>query len=512
MKDRIENKGMVSLERLLFRRQFLLGPTIYTPNPYWSCILLPGELYLSVHNDLPFATSAQEGATLTLIGHAIDPFHPLHTNEEVLHSLIENAQDLQALILATKPLVGRWILIFQNHQGTCLFTDPCGFRQVFYHSDGKQVWCASQPELIRANSPLSLNSDETMMRFLTDQSHAREESAWVGSSTMYSDCFHLMPNHYLNLECMEQTRFYPSNSIQVEDFQKIVELSCAILQGTMTALTARSDVSMALTAGWDSRVLLAASKHVCERIEYFVYHNGDMAENHPDILVPGLIAKKLGIEFVVKKPAVELPGWFVSMLSHNVSCARILPKTHIIYQKLISGENRININGNGSEICRNYFDKYAKNDFSDVSSIELASKLLGKNSQPEFAVRELNQWKETFDFLPDGNWNILDFLYWEQRMGNWGAQYPAEQDIAIEEISPFNCRQLLEILVSSPKKMRTAPDYSLYMEMIRHMWPEALSFPFNPLPKGHLVDRLKRKFHKNVPTSMEPMLKRVLRS
>jgi len=512
MKDQIENGEMVSLERLLFRRQFLLGPEIYTPNQYWSYILLPRGLYLSVHNDLPFATTSQEGATVTLIGHAIDPYHPLRTNTEVLLSLIENALELHSLIDVTKPLVGRWILIFQNHQGTYLFTDPCSFRQVFYHSDGKQVWCASQPELIRANRPMSLNTDVTMRRFLIDQSHAKEESAWVGSSTMYSDCFHLMPNHYLNMECFEQTRFYPSNSIQDEDFHKIVELSSAILQGTMTALTARHDVSMALTAGWDSRVLLAASKHVSERIEYFVYRHGNMAENHPDIWVPGLIAKKLGLKFVVKKSVFELPGWFVSMLSHNVSCARILPKTHTIYQKLITGENRININGNGSEICRNYFDKYCKQDFIDVSSVDLATKLFGKKVQPEFAIRELNKWKETFDYQPVGNWNILDFLYWEQKMGNWGAQYPAEQDIAIEEISPFNCRQLLEILLSSPRNMRSAPDYIIYKEMIRHMWPEALSFPVNPLPKGHFIDILKQKMHRYIPSSMELMLKRFLKS
>lgn len=512
MKDPIENGEMVSLERLLFRRQFLLGPQIYTPNAYWSSIQLPRGLFLSVHNDLPFETTAQEGVTVTLIGHAIDPYHPLHTNAEVLHSLLKKDLEFKTLIEVTKPLVGRWILIVQNHQGTYLFTDPCSFRQVFYHSDGKQVWVASQPELIRANCPLSLNTDETMLRFLIDQRHTKEESSWVGSKTLYSDCYHLMPNHYLNMERLEQTRFYPTNVQQEYDLKTIVELSSAILQGSMTALTARHDVSMALTAGWDSRVLLAASKHVSERIEYFVYRNYNMAEKHPDIRVPSQISKKMGLKFVVKNPVDELPGWFISMLSHNVSCARILPKTYTIYQKLITGENQLNINGNGSEICRNYFDKYGKQDLIGISPEVLSSKLFGKKAQPEFAIRELTIWKESLNLQPKENFNMLDLLYWEQRIGNWGAQFPAEQDIAIEEISPFNCRLLLEILMASPRKMRSAPDYLLYTEMIQHMWPETLSFPINPLPKSHLIEILKKKNHKYVPSSLEQMLKKLKQS
>ena len=502
MKDQIENGEMVPLDRLLYRRQFLLGPEIYTPNQYWSFTKLPHGLYLSVHNDLPFVTTSQQNITATLIGHAINPYHPLHSNKEVLRSLMEETLDLQSLIDRTKPLVGRWILIFQDGLTTNLFTDPCGFRQVYYHSDGQQVRCASQPELIRANCPMSLNTDASMLNFVIDQSHAKEESAWVGSSTMYSDCFHLMPNHYLTLERFEQTRFYPSNNLQFEDVSKIVEMASVILQGTMTALTARCDVSMALTAGWDSRVLLAASKHVREHIEYFVYQNGTMAENHPDIQIPSLIATKFGLRFEVKKPALVMPDWFVSMLSHNVTCARVLPKTQMIYHKLITGESRININGNGSEICRNYFDKYGKQVHEDVTSVDLAMKIYGKKVQSAFAIQELEKWKESFEQTSFEGWNILDLLYWEQRMGNWGAQYPAEQDIAIEEISPFNCRQLLEILLSSPKNMRTAPNYLLYEALIRHMWPETLSFPINPLPKGNLLAYLKDKIHRYIPSWM----------
>jgi hypothetical protein len=41
------------------------------------------------------------------------------------------------------------------------------------------------------------------------------------------------------------------------------------------------------------------------------------------------------------------------------------------------------------------------------------------------------------------------------------------------------------------------------------MWPEALSYPVNPLPKGHFIDFLKQKMRKNMPASMERILKRI---
>lgn len=499
------------LERLLFRRQFLLGPKSFTPNQYWSSLQLLHGLHLSVHNDLTFISTSQQGVTLTLMGCAIDPYRPQHNETDILQSLFINALELNTLIDSTQHLVGRWVIILQNARGTYLFTDPCGFRQVFYCSDDKQIWCASQPELIKVSKQLRLNRNNELMHFLLHPVHIQEESGWVGPATLYENCFHLLPNHYLDTERVEQNRFYPREPIFYKKVAEIVESACTILQGTMTALTARYNVALALTAGWDSRVLLAASKHVSESIQYFVYSgiirgsNSIATGNHPDIWVPESIAKKLGIRFVVKRPADQLPGWFVSMLSNNVTCARILPKTHIIYNELVEGKNRININGNGSEICRNGFDEYCNLDAGSLSAEDLAALMFFKGGDmPLFAIKEIDNWRYGFDTRVVKSFNILDLLYWEQRMGHWGAQYPAEQDIAVEEISPFNCRLLIETLLASPRHFRKAPDFVLYQEIIRNMWDESLAFPINPQPKRIV---LKQRLRSCIPSSIVSLLK-----
>jgi hypothetical protein len=320
-----------------------------------------------------------------------------------------------------------------------------------------------------------------------------------------------MPNHYLSADHLEQIRFYPSKPIPRKNTSDIVESAGSILQGVMTTLTTRYNVFLALTAGWDSRVLLAASRHVCEHLEYFVDRQGILPESHPDVWVPKRIARKLDINFIVKSSADVLPGWFVSILSQNVTGARVLPKTRMIYEKFVTGEKRININGNGSEICRNFFDKYCKLDPKDISSADLA-RMFGYEGLSSFVVQELNEWRKGFDYEPVEGLNILDMLYWEQRLGNWGAQYPAEQDIVVEEISPFNCRLLIETLLSSPRHLRAAPDYPLYNELIRYMWPEALSVPINPEPKGNLIGAMKRRVKPYIPSPIVQVLKRLLKT
>ncbi len=510
MKHQIEKKGTINLERLIYRRQFLLGPSCFLPNEHWSDIQLLQGLYLSIHKDLPFRSLSQGNISLTLIGIAIDASRPQYDETLILQHLFDSASEIDTLINCTKTIVGRWALILQNLRGTFLFSDPCGFRQIYYYFDGENVWCASQPELIRAIHNMPLSTDASLLQFYMDPAHTSQESSVVGSKTLYQNCLHLLPNHYLRLDALEPIRFYPIGPIKKKDRHEIVESSCRILSSVIIALAKRYDISLALTAGWDSRVLLAASRSVSRHISYFVYMPKLAGERHPDVWVPKEMAKKLGIKFDVKRAGNELPGWFISILSQSVTCARVLPKTHHIYHKLTSGENRINVNGNGSEICRNFFDKYCDYHVGDIDAGLLASRMFARKVLPDFVNQEINAWKRSFDPDTLDNINLLDFLYWEQRMGNWGGQFPAEQDIAVEEISPFNCRLLIESLLSSSRHLRSAPDYIIYQDMIGKMWPEALSFPINPPLENDFIGNIKSKIRPKIPKIMVPVIKRLL--
>lgn len=77
--------------------------------------------------------------------------------------------------------------------------------------------------------------------------------------------------------------------------------------------------------------------------------------------------------------------------------------------------------------------------------------------------------------------NLFDLFWWEQKIGNWGAHFPFEQDITIEEYAPFNHKNLLLSILRIEKEKRERPHYIFFSKLIGELWPEALNEPFNPI-------------------------------
>ena len=470
----------INIDRLVFRRQYLLGPKPFKLNRFWSSYKFGSDLFLSIHCDLSYVSIKNDKTELVLLGSAFDPHHPQHDNKTILRSLFKHSSNLLTLIEATTPLAGRWIIFLKNNDGIFLFSDPCGFRQTFYTFDYDQIWCGSQPEIIKQNRALKFTKNPKINRLLLNKDFAAKESSWLGIQTIYDNCFHLMPNHYLDINNRQQVRFYPNKPFQIKEKQKIISSAAELLFGIIESITNRHKVKFALTSGWDSRLLLAASKKQLKNIEYFIDRKEVLPLDHPDVVIPERLAQEFNFNFIIKNSIYTLPGWFVSILSHNITGARILPKTQMIYDYLIHGEERVNINGNAGEIFRNLYDNYYEHPPTEVYISDMV-KAFGYKSQPRYVCQEFEKWSNKLLPYLNDSFYLLDFLHWEQRLGNWGAQFPAEQDIAIEEVSPLNCRELYNIMLSSPRNVRGAPDYPLIKDLIEYMWPELLNFPFNRL-------------------------------
>lgn len=500
------------LENLVFRRQFLLGPSPFTPTRRWQTLALGRNLVLSAHPDLGVVTQATRTASLTLLGFIVDPFNPARTSAEIIQVLAEGAASLSDLLHLCEPLSGRFVLIWQNQGETVLFTDPCGFRQVYYYTDDRQQWCGSQPEIINSAVGLEKDDDDDLLAFMVDPEFAHNESSWVGDRTPYKHCRLLLPNHYLKWGSSEPVRFFPAGPPEAKPLAEIIDTAITILQGSFAALAQRAAFMLPVSSGYDSRVLLAASRGVADRIEYYIDRKGALSENHPDIWLPSRMARRLGIDFVVRNSESDLPGWFIGVLAHNVTGARVLPKTRMIYANFMARETRLNLNGSGSEICRNHYEIYHRiePDKKRVTLDDLARCLCYPGLA--FVRTELAKWQA--DFLAAGvpQFSIVDLLMWEQDLGIWGALYFAEQDIAVDEFSPFNNRRLLTTLLAAPRDLRVAPDFQLYRRLIEAMWPELLAFPFNPAPRlkvklGDLALLLKGQVRPYVPRSLINWLK-----
>jgi len=483
IKDKVTAAAL--LDHLLFRRQFLLGPRPFAPTSAWTCRSLRHGLTLSTHPDLHVCTGSSGSSSVTLLGFAIDALHPERAEQEIVSLLARDAPDITTLASLTKPLAGRWVIIYQNQAGSYILTDPCGFRSVFYYGDDRGFWCGSQPEIIKANCGLSWNTDAKLLQFMTSPDFAGKQSVWVGAQTVYAGCLHLMPNHYLDVGRHEQVRFCPVEPISVREPSAVVETAGMLLRNILAGITARGNVLMALTAGWDTRLLLAASRDVSAKIQYWTSNLGVLPADHRDVRIPFLLSKRLDIGLQVRNPSSHIPGWFISALSRNVTGARVLPAASVVHADLMTGEERLTIGGDAGELCRNMWDPHCRLNFKTVTTPEIPWIAHGLKVSP-FVLQETETWRDDLSVLDD-QLNVIILFNWEQIWGNWGAQYRAERDMANDELSPFNCRLWIETVLASPRQTRCPPNFSFHRELIESMWPEVLSVPINPTPKPPVV-------------------------
>jgi hypothetical protein len=243
----------------------------------------------------------------------------------------------------------------------------------------------------------------------------------------------------------------------------------------MKAIVHRHAVMMAVTAGTDSRILLAASKGLQDKIYYFV-NDHDLGYGNPDISVPLKIFKKIGIQFHVHDVSSDVDDEFRRVFFHNTFLAaeRILPSIYNVFFK--KHREKVLILG-VSEIGRTFYGKAPRR----LNSYRMAYKLEYKEcryvrNQCEKLVAEMQPVAKKFGI------NAMVLLYWEQRLGNWGATRNSESLIAIEKIDPFNSHLLYETFLGVDERYRNYLESPcvFFREMIRHMWPDLLEWPINP--------------------------------
>ena len=123
----------------------------------------------------------------------------------------------------------------------------------------------------------------------------------------------------------------------------------------MRAIVHRHSVMMAVTAGTDSRTLLAASKDLQNKIYFFV-NNHRLKDNDPDILVPRKMFESIGGQFHVHYVPDDIDEEFRRVFFDNVFLAneRLLAPIYNVFFK--NNPNKILVLGVG-EIGRTFLGR-----------------------------------------------------------------------------------------------------------------------------------------------------------
>lgn len=465
--------------KLLYRRQFILSTENIQCFEGWKQIRLNRGINLSVHPDLGLTEARHGKIRLILLGYILDPFSPDMSDQEILNELAI-INDFDGLIKKSEKYSGRWILIYEDSHSIKMFHDPCGQRQVYYYFKDQNIACASTTSIINHFFSLEPDCTRELAQFMQSGEFLNKENDWIGDGTIFLHVKHLMTNFYLDLLNRKIVRYWPVEPLGSLGLNEGVLLGSQIIKGTIMAANKRQKLALAVTAGMDTRILLAASRDIKENILYYIGVYGTSKRFENDLNVPTQLFRRLGVPFYAQRLSRPMPDDFKQMYMKNVIMARPdLPKSTFMYQQLIDFEDKLVVNGNACEIARE-MPFHRPYPFKKLSACNLANGYLGY-PKSAYAIGHLDKWlKEIRPYCEANNVNIHDMLYWEQKMGNWGALYPAEQDIAVEQLTPFNNRLFLSLMLSVDVKYRIFPGYTLFREMIRSLWPELLSEPINP--------------------------------
>jgi hypothetical protein len=431
--------------------------------------------------------------SITLLGYVLDPDEPLATDADIVGRLLRHLEfnrDREAFIRLTYPFGGRWILLVDDGRDVWLFNDPCGYRQVYYtHGSQHGLWCASQPGILAET--LNLVPDKEAMRFIAAYRKRQPEYWWPGDTSPYKEVRHLLPNHFLDLKTGTSHRFWPVNVIQPRTLEEVVAESAPLLQRLIESASHRFELALPLTAGKDTRLLLAASRPIRGKLYCFTCHYWDMTSETPDIQVPSRLLPKLGLSHYVIRCPSRMGREFAQIYRRNVTTA------HEAYGPIAQGlydyypKNRVSMKGCAAPITGSHYRRRLRRQRPDAAEggevDPLALAQVAKMPEEDFALEAFDRWLSDVNETKVEGFDPLTLFLWEDREGNWQAMTQLEGDISREIFVPFNCRLLLVNMLSVPEPYRTKPDFVLHKKMMLHLWPELLSEPFNPPVKPSLM-------------------------
>ena len=466
------------MNSLKYRRQFLFTPVECGQLQEWR-IEKADNYFIYVHPDCQFEKSSGF-YDLYLIGYILNPHAPGESSKQILDNL-SNLEDLNDFPGKLYSLAGRFVLIIKTENDFIFFNDACGLRTVYYAKENDHFYAASQPLLIKEVIPLK--KTKAYEEYFNSKYVANNIEHYLPSGfTLYENVYHLVPNHYIKVSTFAQKRYYPFQELKRRDYTEGVIAFSILLKKIISAAHTNLDLAFSLTAGWDSRLILSGCKDIVTDISFYTLRYRHMDDQHMDIRIPRSLSDSLHLNHTILDCEKGISPEFAEIYKGNSDMAHINDWGKIAFgmsktfpQEKVAGK------GNCSEIgrCCLYRDGKHKAHLTDDDFIQLEKQLGNDWEDMDFIREAVRKWHAS---IKKGSFNyfLLDLYYWEHRMGSWQAQSQLEWDIVQEVFTPYNSRELLDIMLSIDPLKRKFENPILYIDTMKYLWPEVLNVPVNP--------------------------------
>lgn len=478
------------MSNLLYRRQFIAINQEISGFDDWSHERLIHKnevLNFYFHPDLKFCRGKNRLFELLIVGYILDPEFPVLSDSEILHELLLLGT-FDEIVHTLEKYNGRYVVIYSDKDIMRILNDPTGFREIYYLVANKKIAFGSTPNIIAETLNISKTDDQDINAFFTSDEYKKADYTWIGQRTLYDNVLHLLPNHYLDLTKRTMVRFWPNKRLEKIELEECAQECADILKGTMESAVNRYDLHMGITAGWDTRLLLSATKDFKDRIYYYVNKPTHYSGNHKDISIPLKISQRLDLNLSIVDIPSQYDDAFRDVLYKNNVLAR---DVHLsVFQEVYkrNWDHTYTVSGAlGNGMARIYV---RIPDGVEVTGKHIA--VFTGYHKLTYPVNALDEWAlQTNSICKNAGIDIMDLFQMEQENAHWASLSSSEQDIVREEIRPFNNRKLIRLLWSLDDKYRYQYYPLIYLKIIQILWKEILDFPLNPSTKSQLYKSLR---------------------
>lgn len=365
-------------------------------------------------------------------------------------------------------ICGRFAVIVQSNEKTDVYTDASGLLPVVYN-EGKMKLAGSTPTVLAPLLDLEFDNE------LRDVYQIPETYGWYPFGlTPYVGIRRLLPNHSLCLETGDCTRFWPKTDLILEESDKPNEVTSKIatlVQEATSAIINGGKGYCHITAGYDSRMVMAATKPYSASCMYETVSTTKGCLTL-DCRIAQMIVQDLDLqhEFIeyIEPEEQDINDWLYRtgycIFDSVTNLATTAARNDRHYHALMG-------------TCADILKAKHWTNFVPNADDHGAEQLLIKLGHPacQTTIIAAKQWIEN---LPVKTGEVFwDIVHIEQRYGCWAGPSVYGHNVSYPSLSPFNSRQIYNLMMSLPKDYRKSLRF--VDDFINILWPELANYPYN---------------------------------
>lgn len=453
--------------------------TGFDHNDMWNDVSLHGQYTLYCHKDLPYLVSvSSDSKTKTIIlGLVYDPFSNQYNDVAIADELNSylSTGDEQRFYDKFEQLCGSFLCIFSTDSNIRIWPDTFATKSIYY--DKKHFEIASHSQILCSEYHYSL-SNEYINVTKDEQYCHRADKSLPGIMTPYAEINRLSCNTYIDLPSCEVHRFFPIRTNTYKYNESTIDEVCDFFVKQVKMLADHNKLAISVTAGNDSRLTLASSKLIRDKVFYYTIpyrYDAKYDASFANTMVTELGGTHHILDFhddadnAFRKVIQDESDNITDVLSENIAYTlhKEFPKDYL------------HLKSNGSETCRAYLRQLHPHGLSKKLTIKKAVWFI-YGFKDNALFEKIFEDSLTFTNFPKSEiygYDVYDLLWWEFYDGILQADaqryYSREQDMVLA----FNCRKMINMMLSVPTKEKMGDKF--YHTLIEKMWAECMNYPIN---------------------------------